>query len=356
MKIAFINIYNGHVDRGAETYVHELAQRLSKKHQVYVVQGGAKKGNERYTVIQEEKINWNKRDMTRTFWRRIYIDYWSRIIALFTLKSLPFIFKNKIDIVIPINSGWQPAFVRIITWIYKGKMVVSGQSGMGWDDRNNLWSFPDYFVALSSKAARWAKKAMPLVKTGYIPNGTDLTRFKPKGTKLKLRLSKPIVLCVGAINNYKRINLVIKAVARLENASLLVVGDGGLKNDLTKLGRKLLGNRFHLMKAPFKDMPNVYRAADLFTLVPDSSEAFGIVYVEALASGLPVVAVNDEQRKEIVGNAGLLVDPTNIDDYAKVLNKALKTNWGDKPKKQAKKFDWDKIADKYDKLFLSLIK
>lgn len=242
------------------------------------------------------------------------------------------------------------------TWIYGGKMVISGQSGMGWDDRNNLWSFPNYFAALSSKATRWAKKVMPLVKAGYIPNGTDLTRFKPKGTKLKLRLSKPVVLCVGALTETKRIDLAIKAVAKMKKVSLLVVGNGEKHDEIQKLGKKLLGGRFLLTKKPFKEMPKVYRSANLFTLPSMGYYSFEIVLVEAMASGLAVVANKDKIRKEIVGNAGLLVNPTNTDEYAKALNKALKTNWGNKPRIQAKKFDWDKIARKYENLFKSLVK
>ena len=170
MKIAYINIYQGQVNRGVETYVSELTKRLSKKHQVEIF-GGKSLPPKRWPFI----------------WRT-FIEPQAIYIGWFTLKLLPKIWKGKFDVVIPINGGWQPALLRIITWIYGGKMVISGQSGMGWDDRNNLWSFPNYFAALSSKATRWAKKVMPLVKAGYIPNGTDLTRFKPKGAKLKLKL------------------------------------------------------------------------------------------------------------------------------------------------------------------------
>ncbi|HLD91975.1 MAG TPA: glycosyltransferase, partial [Patescibacteria group bacterium] len=84
------------------------------------------------------------------------------------------------------------------------------------------------------------------------------------------------------------------------------------------------------------------------------TESFGIVLVEAMATGLPVVATNDAIRKEIVGDAGLFVDPTNADEYAKILEKALNTNWGDKPRNQAEKFSWDKIAKSYEEILENL--
>ena len=98
-------------------------------------------------------------------------------------------------------------------------------------------------------------------------------------------------------------------------------------------------------------MPKYYRAADVMTMVPVHVEAFGIVYVEAMACGLPVVAVNDKVREEIVGSAGFLVDAENVDEYVKALQKALDKDWGNVPRKQAEKFSWDKIAKEYDQLF-----
>jgi len=357
MKIAILSFYSGSVNRGVETVVHELSSRLSKKHDVTVFQEGKPQKGVNYGIKQiKMDMDWAQKDMTKTIQRRLFVDYWSRKIGSFTLRTLRDIWKEKSDIVIPLNGGWQPAFIRLVTWLYGGKMVASGQSGMGWDDRNNLWSFPNYFITLSSKALRWAKRANPLIRSKYIPNGVDLKKFNPSGPKYKTSLKKPIVLCVGALTPSKRIDLTIKAVTRLSDVSLLVAGDGDTEGELKDLGKKLLGSRFQLTQVPFEKMPEIYRVADIFTLVPEGSEAFGIVYVEALATNLPIVAIDDEQRKEIIGNAGMFVDPTDIKEYSKKLNMTLKKEWGDKPRKQAERFDWDKIAPKYEDLFISLIK
>lgn len=337
MKIAFLNIYQGRVNRGAETFVAELSKGLSKNHYVDVLLG-EKLPAKRWPIL----------------WRA-FIDPHGVQVCWWTLKKLPKIWSEKYDIVIPLNGGWQPAFIRIITWLYGGKMVISGQSGKGWDDRNNLWSFPNTFVALSTRLRSWAKKANPFVKAVYIPNGVDIDKFKPEGQKLSFGVKKPVILCVGALTAEKRIGLAIKAVSKLKKGSLVVVGDGPLKNDLKRLGDSLMGSRFLIKKYDFEKMPEVYRGADLFTLPSPWYRSFEIVLVEAMATGLPVVANDDEIRKEIVGNAGILVNPTNIDEYAEALKKALETDWGRRPRNQAKKFDWDKIADKYEKLFENLV-
>ena len=312
MKIAILNKYQNKVARGAETFVFELSKRLSNSNKVDVV----------------ANVN--------------YLN----------------LLKGKYEIIIPTNGRLQVVITRIICWLSGAKMVVSGQSGMGWDDKVNLFTFPDAFVALSKRASDWAKSVNPHVRVLNIPNGVDLGKFKPKGKAFKTGLKTPVVLCGGAFTPQKRMDLAIKAVAKLANVSLLMVGGGGeLKGELQRYGEKVLGEgRFKLLSVPFTQMPEVYRAADIFTLPSRSSESFGNVLVEAMASNLPVVATDDPVRKYIVGDAGVLVDPTDTKAYAKAIEKALDQNWEEKPRAQAEKFSWDEISKKYEELFNKLRK
>lgn len=311
MKIIFLNKYQNEVYRGAETYIYELGKRLSTENHVEII----------------SRIN--------------YLD----------------IFKKDFDVIIPTNGRFQVIFIRIISWLKRAKMVVSGQSGIGWDDRINLYSFPDCFVALSNMALRWAEKVNPLVKSIYIPNGVDLNRFKIKDYRLKN--GTKTVLAVGAFTEQKRLNLAIDAVAMLKdkNVKLVIAGGGGdKKQEIMDYGLKILGsNRFKVISVPYEEMPEVYRNADVFTLPSKPTEAFGNVLIEAMASGLPVVATDDPIRHEIVGDAGLFVDPSDKDVYASALDKALNKDWGDIPRNQAEKFSWDKIAKNYEELFRRLI-
>ena len=75
-----------------------------------------------------------------------------------------------------------------------------------------------------------------------------------------------------------------------------------------------------------------------------------------MATNLPVVALDDDQRREIVGKAGVFVkNPENSKVYADALKKALNKNWADVPRHQAENFSWDEITKVYEKLFMSLI-
>lgn len=305
MKIAFINIYQNKVFRGAETFVAELSMRLARNHKIDIL---------------------TSTDMLR-------------------------IWKEKYDIVIPTNGRLQSFAVRLVTWLYGGKMIISGQSGIGFDDRLNLYSFPDRFVALTDYQLNWAGKKNPFVKAVKIPNGVDTKKFHSVKTRLP---GGKRVLSVGALEKNKRHELTIKAVSKIDGASLKIVGKGSEEENLRRVGRKLLGDRFEMISLPHSEIQSVYRSADAFVFPTVPWESFGIVILEAMACGLPVVANNDPIRREIVGGAGVLVDPTNTDKYAEAIDYALSVDWGNKPTEQAKRFNWDIIAEKYEDLLKNL--
>jgi glycosyltransferase involved in cell wall biosynthesis len=332
MKIAFLSFYQGFVSRGVETFVSELSSRLPGTVKIYRA---------------DKEIN--VKDTANTLPRKFFLDDLSLKIALFTIKCFFPLLKNKYDIIIPTNGGWQTLLCKIACKLSGAKLVISGQSGIGFDDRWNLLMRPDLFIALSSPQENWAKKYLKNVTK--IPNGVDPDKFNPSLEPVEIPLKRPIVLCVSALTDQKRVELAIEAVAKLSDTSLLVIGAGTNKNKIEILGKKLLGNRFSLLEISHDKIAPYYRAADIFTLPSASSEAFGIVLVEAMASNLPVVATNDQVRRDIIGNAGILVNPENIDEYSAGLQKTLEINWGNKPRIQSQNFLWDKIAKNYEEAF-----
>lgn len=361
MKIAILHYYQGSVDRGAETFVHHLAKKLSKKSELIVFQGGEVKSDLPFKAIQKHPDQGNYPDddlPVAHILKRLFLDSRKRAEFTFTLKCLSDLIHFRPDIIIPLNSGWQALMVSILSRFLGTKVVIPGQSGPGWNDRWNLWVKPHVFVSLTNRQKKWAEetslwKSVNIVK---IPNGVDLHQFNPAGKKKKLALQKPIILLVGATIPSKRVEQGIAAVSKLDQGSLLLLGTGPGDKRVDKLGYKLLGkDRFLHLSVSHQDMPLYYRSADLFTLCSASSEAFGIVYLEALASGLPCVATDDASRREIVGEAGVFVKkPDNEKEYSQVISQALKKKWGQASLKQAQKFSWDKVSGKYLSLFKTL--
>ena len=109
------------------------------------------------------------------------------------------------------------------------------------------------------------------------------------------------------------------------------------------------------MHLPFEKMPEVYRSVDVFTL-PSINEPFSLAYMEAMASGLPVVTTDDEMRRYIVGDSGILCDVTYTEKYADALFQVLKINWQQKAINNALRFSWDTIALRYRDAILETIK
>ena len=308
MKIAFINKYQNKVERGAETFVCELSDRLSKNNEV----------------------------------------------KIFTSLDIREILKEKFDVVIPTNGRWQAFLARIVTWLYGGKVVISGQSGPGFDDRMNLYSFPDAFVALTDYQKNWARKINPYIRTVKIPNGVSFENSESR--PIDFGLPKPIILSVGALEKNKRHDLTIKAVSKIANASMVIIGKGSQEKNLRKMCENLIPGRFVITSFPHKDVSKVYKSASVFAFPTVPWESFGIVLLEAMKAGLPVVTNDDPIRREIVGEAGFFVDPVDTEKYADTLKIALNENRKEKSLAQAKKFNWDIIAIQYEKLFKDLAK
>lgn len=305
LKIAFLSRYQDEVSRGAETYVLELSKRLRQSYEVYILKG---------------------KDAD-SFQKMVQGGY---------------------DLIIPVNGRVQSLKAGLGRIWSRYKLVISGQAGIGKDDIwNILFASPDVYVAITDFESNWAQQWALAAKVVKIPNGVDLEKFSSSGSKIDLRLKGKVVLSVGALFWYKHHELSIKAAARMSDANLLIIGNGPEESSLRSLGNKLLGDRFKILKVDYDQIPKYYRSADVFVLPSWDRESFGIVYLEAMASGIPVVAPNDLPRKEIIGEAGILVDVEDSEKYANAIKQALDKDWDNVPRRQAEKFSWDEVAEQY---------
>lgn len=191
-----------------------------------------------------------------------------------------------------------------------------------------------------------------------IPLGVDERFFSAGGAPPPQPAGPPAftILHVGHTRSYKNIPAVLRVVAMLgrsmgESVRLLKVGEA-LTPDQQRLVRELgLANRItHLGFVDDDRLPEAYRAADVL-LFPSLDEGFGLPVLEAMAAGVPVVASNRGALPEVVGDAGILVDPEDpgglAEGVAGVLgNPELRARLVAAGRRRARLYSWEATAAK----------
>ncbi len=355
MKIAILHLTMGLVDRGSEISTDLIASYLSQKHDVYVFQAGQVTAKP-YQVISIPLIqsppNPAPRHLLDKLLFRLQLDKNSLLVRKFTNLALKKLISLKPDVIIATNGPQQLKILRHAR--LSSKLVVFGRAGIGFHDARSLKLSPDLFIALSQKAYSWAKQINPNIKITYIPNPIDVNRFS-QAKPISPSLSRPIVLTVGALTAYKNITPVVQAVAQT-SFSHLIIGSGEQENTVKSLATKLLPNRHEILShIPPHQLPSYYQAADIFCFVPQPQEAFGRVYLEAMSAGLPIVATDDEIRREIIGSKGFFANPNDLNDLVAKLTQAQKL---DKPvsyTNQLKPYTIEIVGQQIEKAFHELI-
>ena len=180
---------------------------------------------------------------------------------------------------------------------------------------------------------------------------------------------KNIILSVGRICYGKGIDITIKALSRISkkhpDTVLAITGtDFGDKAEFVKLAKKLGVAEKILWLGEIKEpiLSSAYQYASIFCL-PTNYEAFGIVFAEAMANSLPIVATNFSAVPGVVpkDKAGFLVPRQNVKAIAGALerlieNPDLAAAMGEFGRKEALKYDWDKMTEKIEKIYYELVK
>ena len=212
-------------------------------------------------------------------------------------------------------------------------------------------------IAVSKPAMDYVSKFVP-AEYEIIPNGVDLTYFRPDVPLIQEFCDGKLnIVFMGRLEFRKGINYLLKAFYdvknQMPNTRLIICGPG------TRLRKRYEQwvKDVHLQDVVFTGMvsydqqPSYYRTADIFCAPATSRESFGMILLEAMATGRPVVATNIEGFAAVVthGEEGLLVPPMTVrplaDALLKLLNdKQLRLQMGQKGLVTAQKYAWEGIA------------
>lgn len=215
-----------------------------------------------------------------------------------------------------------------------------------------------------ARAAIARHYGVPGRRVRLVPAGIDLARWQQIAQETPHESDGATILCVARQYPRKHIADLLHALPEVRRqvpaAHAVIIGDGPEHANLQRLAADLqLGDGVQFLGAlpNDDDVARWYRRADVFCL-PSVQEGFGIVFAEAMASGLPVVSTLSAAIPEVVprNRAGLLVPPANPEALAVALielltNPEKRAAMGAFGQQHVRQYDWERIA----RLFLAAV-
>ncbi len=214
-------------------------------------------------------------------------------------------------------------------------------------------------IAVSPAAYRYASRFVPGEFT-QIPNGVSLERFNPSVRPVEEYMDGKInIVFVGRFEKRKGVKYLLHAYKHLkeeyDNIRLILVGPGDF--EWPKYKQYVLLNRIHDVvftgEVDNAELPRWYQTADIFCSPATGQESFGMVLIEAMALGKPIVATNNEGYASVVtdGKEGLLVKPRDTRMLAEalrklILDKSLREEMGKHGIETVPQYDWTSVANR----------
>lgn len=208
--------------------------------------------------------------------------------------------------------------------------------------------------------SEWAKQTISRYMPGQyeiVPNGIDFARFAtPSPQPQAFRDSHPTILYVGRLEPRKGVEYLIRAFALIKadlpKARLVIVGDGGLRERCQHLVRRLkVDEVFFEGHVPAPQLPGYFQRADVVCVPSTGNESFGIVLLEAMSAGTPVVASRINGFRTLVedGKTGVFAGPRDPNSVAEAVLEVLasperRRELIENGQEKARRYDWFNVA------------
>ncbi|MDQ3881147.1 MAG: glycosyltransferase family 4 protein [Chloroflexota bacterium] len=212
-------------------------------------------------------------------------------------------------------------------------------------------------IAVSGAARHFISKYFP-GDYKIIPNGVDLDRFTSAQPFEELRDGTLNILFVGRLEERKGLMYLLRGYHRLKkrrvDARLIVVGDGPQRGQYRRyVATRRVRDVEFVGRVSDDDKARYFASADVFVAPSTGQESFGIVLLEAMAAGLPIVASDIHGYKNVVqrGTQGLLVEPRNHRVIAAALyslahDPELRQAMGDAGRDKASDYSWERVTER----------
>jgi glycosyltransferase involved in cell wall biosynthesis len=258
---------------------------------------------------------------------------------------------------------------NLIHYLHLPSFLEERLKRIGWQQFVRVYSQLSIVTAPTKTASELMHRHGLTREVIVLSCGIDLQRFNPNnnGTYLKERYNipdRPIILYVGRLDKEKNIEVILRAMPLIlekTGAQLVLTGVGALRNHLENIVQEL-GLHKHVVFTGFvadEDLPNLYRLADIF-VIAGIAELQSIVTMEAMASALPVVAVNAVALPELIhhGENGFLFSDGDSQAVAErvthiLTNERLKREMGQKSLSLIQAHDMNRVVRQFELLYRS---
>lgn len=196
-------------------------------------------------------------------------------------------------------------------------------------------------------------------KATIITNGINLERITTARAVSKREIllddKRPVILSIGRLQPQKDHTTTIRAITRLPDVQLVIVGVGEMLQQLEQLAVSLgVNDRVHFLGRR-QDVPELIKMADVY-VQSSNFEGFGIATLESMAGGLPVIASDVPGLHDVVEGAGILFPPGDVDALVEALSallssQELRNKLAQAGMEKAKEFSIDQTAELYMELY-----
>lgn len=371
MKILFFHRWTGVHFGGTENHVTSLISLLSERgHDVSLLTRQGERGGFFDDRIKVYAVSKNPFESDHSYETQILLYFHT---FLFMVKSFLFlvylkVFRGQTFDVISVHFVTEALVARFFRFLFKTPYVFI-QEGYTFLEANEAKN-ADKSVAISENMVQKILKVHGY-QSVFLPVGIDLKRFNLQvdGSEERAKYItgfEKLIVTVGRIEPRKDYPTLVAAARLVKQKGyryrFLIVGEGIDREKISHLiEEEELSREVLLLGALSEERKSkIYRASDLFVL-PTLYEGFGIVFVEAMVCGLPIVSTNVGAVPEVVGQAGLLVEPKKAEDLAQAIikvmnNPELYKDLKDNAFKLGSSYDWDRLIVEYENVYLSVVK
>jgi phosphatidylinositol alpha-mannosyltransferase len=227
----------------------------------------------------------------------------------------------------------------------------------------------DHRIAVSEAARDFVSKYFP-GEYEIVPNGIDSTRFHPDNPPVEgLRDGKLNILFVGRMDRRKGLPYLFKALPIIQRSiprlvRLILVGEGDLRRKVMPRPISLGGAEIMAVgRVDAELLPRYYASADIFCAPATGRESFGIVLLEAMATGVPIVASDIPGFRKVIksGKDGILVAPGSPAEIADAVARiasdpAMAARMTTAGREKALAYDWSSVTLRLEESFRNVLR